>query len=259
MPATPDDVTAGTARPQALRRRDRRLRPHPHRQGPPRQPGPLPDLRAAQADGGPPDQPPGNRPPHGRARAARLPGDGGRRRRRRGEGRGGQPDRAGRRDPVRLRHHALLLRRGVGRRPGVLRGAAGRRAPVPRGAAAPRRGGPRVSRAWPPRSPCISASGPGRICSRWATAAATSSATASCADHPRPDDGAGADRPRRADRARRRPTRFARTLSSSLGGRQTDSGGHPVRHDVGNGGAALQRRTHRTTSPTSGSASGSAR
>ena len=40
-------------------------------------------------------------------------------------------------------------------------------------------------------------------------------------DHPRSDDGAGADRPRRHARADAAATKLAHTLSSSIGGRQT--------------------------------------
>ena len=62
-------------------------------------------------------------------------------------------------------------------------------------------------------------------------------------DHPGPDDGAGADRPRRHDTGGpRAPASSTPSPARSAG--PDRAGGHPVRADLGHRGPALQRRAH---------------
>src|SRR4029450_4084147 len=89
------DSGARPAGAQTAGRRDRRLRFDPRRQDPPRQPGPLPDLRPAQADGRSTDQPALPRASRWGTRTTRLPRDGGRWRGGWSEGGGGEQGRAG--------------------------------------------------------------------------------------------------------------------------------------------------------------------
>ena len=148
-------------------------------QGPEDQPGPFPDLLAAQADAGAPHEPLRSRPDARPGRAAGVSRGGRGRCRRQRRRRDGEPARGQRRHPVHRREHAVLL---------CLARRERRRASSPRSRTPPctaTRTSSRsaatspTSRAWPRRSRSGSASGRAPTCCRWATAAATSCATAS--------------------------------------------------------------------------------